>query len=997
MCVFLLLSLFGLSNCSETLINNVEKKSSIEKRASILSAAQPEVLATESFLVTPLTRETGPFVSDIEIHIDDFSNVMVAWDFRSWETAGEFPPHFLYRDATATTWQDSAPIPPALLGNVDEISVFMQRQSGDMYVSWTDICDPDCSNVYSNRFEPVTGWEAETLHGLGKDSIITMETQDNATIIWQNVPTATSALSFSAQPYEAGVGWGLSQVFETKIEPIAPPEPPPIVPEPPVTPEPTPTPAPVSNTILSNNASQSFFNVAVDTLGTNMLVWNYYNDSTSNNAYQYGSAEFSATEGWHAKQLTRFSNGVSLGGTEIIIAAGETANTFEVVADSNITDVSGFDKSQLQASTYLNGEWARPKNIKSNGLTFYSTSLPYVAKSNKFGDIAITWLEYDGVQTNLYANLYLRKRGWVGAQKIYGPVLDTTLSDTPVIDPDRTLDKLAVSINDNGSAVVSWMDNASIDRRILLSKYDGISGWRQAALVAQIDGRSDYIDSLDVNLSSDDRVFVIWNQVTLVAENWQSSIILSEDDYAAFPIAPLSAGVRPNTPLLPVQSINWSEATKLWGESTEFDASAYTTAIRMEPSDRPLVTFEYYSGFNEQVNEYEIEEVHLIAKDPQNSVWQNVKPAITSQPNGPIKIAFNANSKNSYAIFRSHNIVFINRKRQNLNWSEEQSAYSDQTGDYDVYALQNAGAIITSLPSAERNSISFREVQYIAGSPQISPADEQSVANARIIGDSVINGNDQVFTLWLISQENIPGEMSYSLQMSVYDVTNGWDASSASLPIDTINQAEPILMAVNKLNEPIVIAVTNTGTLSSNLFSLTTGFGNWVNVDNNDTSGDIIMGHPDLANNASKDIMAIWTEEEITATGAAHVIYTALLNDPVDGQPPSWAAPEQVATTKHPAFQQSAKLFLADNGNAVAYWPLSLLDRTVVLANKYIANTGWNANPDEIRSYLNPDFPLVVINNMSATINRDEITVSWMERNLYNDKQMSLWTSSSGF
>ena len=52
----------------------------------------------------------------------------------------------------------------------------MQRQSGVVYVTWTDICDPDCNNIYSNRYEPGIGWQTETLHGVGTDAQILIDT-----------------------------------------------------------------------------------------------------------------------------------------------------------------------------------------------------------------------------------------------------------------------------------------------------------------------------------------------------------------------------------------------------------------------------------------------------------------------------------------------------------------------------------------------------------------------------------------------------------------------------------------------------------------------------------------------------------------------------------------------------------------------------------------------------------------------------------------------------
>ena len=962
------------------------------KRLSALSAIEPELLSSELIPIADPALIVEPYTSDSVINVDSTGNVFVGWDFHSASALGEFPPKFLYRGAGAALWEESLPISVALQADVDQIFINVHHSSGVIYVAWSDTCVPDCSNIYTSRYDPGTGWQVENLHGVGVEPRILIDAQFNATVVWQNIANANSPLSYSGQKFLQDTGWSLPVVFEATIPspPVVTDPAPPVVtdPVPPVVASPF-----VASPLSINSDNQPFYNAAVDSLGNSLLVWNYNNALGSN---QYGSVEFSSAGEWLNNQIIQLADVNTLGISEILVSTGSIAGEFVTIADVDLLEASGEIKTQINAFNYSNGAWINEIHLAEPGKNSYSVNEPYKSETNSQGGIVIVWFESDGSETVLNGNIYSPTSGWGGVRKIYGPVLSKPLEDLPVLANDKILDKLAVSINENGKAIVSWIDNTSVDRRILISRYDALSGWSQAALVAQVNGRVEFVDSVDLSIDNNDRVYVLWNQLALVTDSWDSKIFLSEDDFSAFPIAPIPGGVVPNTPPLPIDSLNWSGFSKLWSKSPGISSDAHIPEINMANNDRATLNFEYKAEFVERNNTYRQREVLFLTKDPQSNQWQEDSLSVSNPPDGVIKTSNNNNTKNAYVIYQSGNGVFINRKRQFLNWPIEKRVYSGSRYEYDIFALNSVGAFAIAFPKIEKDRLLIRDVQYVGGSPFLGSIQEVTIVDAKVITDSVLTKTDQLITLWLKTEEGTPGVFTNSLQISRYDTAVGWDITLPSINVDDFSDNPFFLLTLTKLNDPMVIAIDNNGLLASSILS-EAGWSAWINIDDNTTSGDILMGLPSVTSNVNNDVMLIWTEEEISATGAEHVIYTSLLNDLVAGDAPSWSAPESVSITKHPSQQQSAKVYLADDGNAVAYWPLSLADHTSIMVNKYVVGVGWNIEPEEVRLYQYADIPLLVSSSMAVSLIRNDITISWVERNLYNDGEISVWSATSLF
>ena len=290
--------------------------------------------------------------------------------------------------------------------------------NGNAIVVWYQ-SDGTRYNIWSNRYEPGTGWGAAQLietdnAGNAYRSQVAIDSSGNAIAVWyQSDGTRKNIWS---NRYEPRTGWGTAQLIENSIE------------------------------------SASFPRVAIDSTGNAIVVWKHF--------YSIRSNRYELETGW--------------GTAQILNKGGKIGSSPQIVIDSggNAIIVWGqFDGAcynyNIYSNRYVSGVgWGRTRLIETtNG---YAKNSQIAIDSN--GNAIAVWYQWDEIRDNIWANRYVPGTGWGTAQLIEGDNTGTAYNPQ-------------VAIDSSGNAIAVWYHHDGTRYNIRSNRYILGRGWGRNQLI----------------------------------------------------------------------------------------------------------------------------------------------------------------------------------------------------------------------------------------------------------------------------------------------------------------------------------------------------------------------------------------------------------------------------------------------------------------------------------------------------------------------------------
>lgn len=145
---------------------------------------------------------------------------------------------------------------------------------------------------------------------------------------------------------------------------------------------------------------------------------------------------------------------------------------------------------------------------------------------NASGDAIAVWVQDDGNDDSIMANIYTAGSGWSGAAFIESNANDAG--------------QPSIHLDANGQATAVWRQNDGSNNNIYVNQYSSASGW--GASPQQIDSAAQDSDSPDFSVDADGNIIVVWRQhdgtryntlarrYDAIGSSWTPAVLIETDD-----------------------------------------------------------------------------------------------------------------------------------------------------------------------------------------------------------------------------------------------------------------------------------------------------------------------------------------------------------------------------------------------------------------------------------------------------------------------------------
>ncbi len=397
--------------------------------------------------------------------------------------------------------------------------------------------------------------------------------------------------------------------------------------------------------------------VAMNANGNAIIVWDQF-DGNNNQIYmrEYRNGSWSSQPA--------LSDSISPKGTNCFsphVAMDDNGNAIIVWMQYVSAD-------QIFKSEYRNGKWTHPSSLSENICSSdYSASSPYVAMDNN-GNAIITWLQYDGSCYQIFLREF-RNDEWT-------PEPSLTESISPV-GYDAMLP--AVSLDDNGNAIVAWIQYDINSRsQIFVSEYRGGAWVHPSDITDNISpGERNVSDISRPAIAMDDNnnAIIAWaqydgcdNQIYMREyRNGSWSNIPAINDYisitnyeAKYPVVAMDnnsnaviAWAQDDSSNYQIfmreyRNGNWSMKPGLSENISPDNYDASCPAVAMDDNSNAIVTWMQSDGSNNR----------MYMREYRNTGWSD-EPILLTESISPDGKDVDANSYPGIAINNSDNVMIV--------------------------------------------------------------------------------------------------------------------------------------------------------------------------------------------------------------------------------------------------------------------------------------------------------------------------------------------------
>jgi hypothetical protein len=369
---------------------------------------QPSNTWRKAALVEQITggNAAGPKVS-----VDAAGNALVVWQQRVTGGASQWSIYANHYRISTGTWATAEPIETGTAGDAVAPKVVVDAGGNGLAV-WRQF-DGAHADVWANRYTAsTTSWGTPTLlesddTGNADAPRIAMDGDGNAIAVWSQKVFGWN--SILANRFTTSTGsWGTATLVET-----------------------------------NDTSNAKFPEIAVDSTGNAMVVWR--EDTAPSRIAS-----------------NRFNMGAGTWGTPALIDTGASVATSPAVAMDGYGNAlaawtQGDDAmaNRFDAGT---GTWGAPVLIEANNMGPVGV-YDVVIAADKAGNAIAVWDQFDGIQTNIFANRYNAGNGTWGTAAVIetddaGPARSVRIANDPL-----TGSALAVWTQEDGSGLRSILGN----------------------------------------------------------------------------------------------------------------------------------------------------------------------------------------------------------------------------------------------------------------------------------------------------------------------------------------------------------------------------------------------------------------------------------------------------------------------------------------------------------------------------------------------------------
>jgi len=517
--ILLILSI-GLLSCTDSNKSALQKEYSIQsqtgnsKNSTLFTRnirvenawSSPVLIDSISSENFSISQFHGP-----TLRLNDTSGGFINWRLAGLQSANNnfgLNEKLLYRESVASAWTDVSSNLGIGNGSVPEIKI--HNTTGISYFTWIN-----GGEIYLQKYDPQSGWTTPMFIGIGdQPANLMIDANGNADLYW--------IVSNSAQMYEIHTR---RFFIETQT---------------------------LSNTQMflkqtNGNENLSASQITASYIGPELLfVWQEIRFDTVNNQLvnlALLSANFSPDTGW--KQSMSVSNlSADIRIDQVKLATNQSAGSAELVYTFSQTNQFG---SFLNAFSFVNDAWQM-----SSITPMSTTSLRqnYQFASNTNGDIIVAWaeLKLDLPEPMNYLQVlqFNAQQGWSDNPISLGDGIPFFLPANGF--SELPLDLPSINLNDNGTAVISWLNFSTDSVNIFVNHYSPTSGWQTQQLVNS--SGSPYVTNASVHIDNSGSSTIVWTESQDLINGKQYDIYSSLYSQSGTPVQPPPTAVPiPNPPL----------------------------------------------------------------------------------------------------------------------------------------------------------------------------------------------------------------------------------------------------------------------------------------------------------------------------------------------------------------------------------------------------------------------------------------------------------------
>jgi hypothetical protein len=364
-------------------------------------------------------------------------------------------------------------------------------QDGSAIVVWSQT-DGAAESLWANRYEASIGWGTPELIDNGEGRLpspdifrehlsLAMAPDGNAIVVWTLVQDETNDISTWSNQYVPSAGWGTPERIE------------------------------------QNDGWTAFPQIAMDTGGNAIAVWRQVDGSGYGLIHSIWANRFESGSGWGIPELLENEPDTIVNGPRIAI--NSTGQAIAVWQQHKDGDGGGYN---AWANLYEPGiGWGTPALLETETGSVWAPRAGVDAEGNAI----VTWMQSDGIFTNLLAVRYEVGTGW-------------GLPEMIEANPGH-VDSFGYSlaIRPNGEAVSLWSQSDGSEQRIWANHFEPDTGWGNPSLVetSPEDTGTNTINT-DVDFSPNGEAVAVWS--------------MSDVDYISIWTSRSVAGVDWDTPKL---------------------------------------------------------------------------------------------------------------------------------------------------------------------------------------------------------------------------------------------------------------------------------------------------------------------------------------------------------------------------------------------------------------------------------------------------------------
>ena len=279
-------------------------------------------------------------------------------------------------------------------------------------------------NILANRYTPASGWgEAELIEtdnsGWAEHPQVAVDPNGNATAVWSQ--SDGTLYNIWANRYTPVSGWGTAGLIETE-----------------------------------NSGDASEPQVAIDANGNAIALWHQWDGIR----YNIWANRYTPAGGWDTARLIETDDAGHAKNPQVAMDPDGNAIAVWYQSDGTLNNI-WFNRYTPA------GGWGTAGLIETSNAG--SAWDPQVAVDHN-GNAVVVWYQSAGTRYNIWANRYSPASGWETAR---------------LIETKNTGDAMypQIAIDEDGNAVVVWMQSDGTRNNIWANRYTPTDGWAVAGLI----------------------------------------------------------------------------------------------------------------------------------------------------------------------------------------------------------------------------------------------------------------------------------------------------------------------------------------------------------------------------------------------------------------------------------------------------------------------------------------------------------------------------------